>query len=166
MTPTVIALPATTTHLRRLKSGLIVPATTGIRTFVTQRDMFPGYFDEDFVGYETNVPSEATVPTLSNLYEVTKEGDFRDLLGSFNLELEPLFWRSQDQILTWVDNHPQYIRPYEWPAFFPFIIGKKRFVTSVSWYRSELRTILNHFDDNDVRVAAYSSSLVLPQVGV
>lgn len=163
MTTTAI-LPETTTHLRRLKSGLVIPATSGKRTFVTERNMFPGYFDEDFIEYGIDVPSKAMPEIDSELYEMTGDGDFRKLLGSFKLDLDLLFWKSQDQALTWIENHPNDLHPKGWATFFPFIVGKKKFVAYVYRLEGELRAFVYHFESGLVWCAEFQHRLVFPQL--
>lgn len=88
---TIAALPETTTHFRRLESGILIPATSGRRTFITERNMFPEFFDSRFYNYTTDVPNEECPESFCELYEATQNGSFRDLLGSFNTDLVPLF---------------------------------------------------------------------------
>lgn len=166
MTATMTALPETTSHLCRLESGLVIPATAGTRTFVTQRDMFPGYFDEDFVGFGTDVPTGATAPTPSDLYEIISDGDFRDILGSFNIDPEPFFWRSQDQIITWLETHSRYLYSEGWATCFPLIVGEKRLFVDVDRNNCGLETHVRHFDCGIVWHAEHRSIVVLPQLGV
>ncbi len=161
-------LPATTSHLRRLESGLVVPATAGTRTFVSTRDMFPGYFDEEFVSYGTNVPAEAMPETKVDLYEMTADGNFETLLGSFKEEdVHVLFWENQDQILTWVENHPTHLHPQGcWATFFPFLVSGKPFVARVDRYERKLKAYVYHFGRGIVWYVGLRRRLVLPQRAV
>lgn len=162
MNSTGFIFPETTTHLRRLESGLVVPATTGTRTFVTQRDMFLGGFDEDFTKYGTDIPAPATATVFSNLYEITKDGYFRNIISSFSINIEQLFWRSQDQILAWIENYPSYLHSSRSPTFFPFLAGKRRFVASVRLSHDMLVTYLNRFDSRDYLIYECYYRLVFP----
>ena len=161
---TMIQLPETTSHLRRLKSGLIVPATSGKRTFVTERAMFPGFFDSDFRNYGTDVTSDPLPETPSDLYEMTADGDFKTLLGSFGPDPEPLFWRSQDQILSWIEKHPDDLHPQGWATFFPFVVGKKRFVADVDRDSRSLEAYIRRFGIVHVWSAEFRSRLLLTQL--
>lgn len=163
MTATMTALPETTSHLRRLKSGLIIPATTGTRTFVTQHDMLSKYFDKDFVRYGTDVPAVAATSTSSDLYEMTKNGNLRDILGSVHTYTGPLFWRSQDQVLTWVENYQQHLHPKGVATFFPFIVGEKRLVASVHLRHGVLMAYVSRFEVDFVWRAGFCCRVVIPQ---
>jgi hypothetical protein len=157
-------LPATTSHLSRLESGLIVPATKGTRTFVNTRKMFTGYFDPGFESYGTNVPSDPTPQVGSDLYEMTSNGSFKTVLESFELDPNLLFWRSQDQTLTWVKNHPNHLPPDGWSTFLPFIVGDKKFVAIVCRDDRELEAYVSHFDVGSVWDAKVRERWVLPQL--
>ncbi len=173
MTATLpVSLPETTTHLHRLKSGIIIPATRGERTFVMERTMFPGYFDPDFVSYGTNVPSEPTPETFSDLYEMAESGNFRNVLGSLNTNLDLLFWKSQDQALTWVEKHPEDLHPEDlhpdddWATFFPFFVGKKKFVANVCRHNRTLNVYVYYFTFSHVWSTQRRCRFVLPQLVV
>lgn len=163
---TILTLPETTSHLRRLQRGLVLPATTGVRTFVTARDMFSDGFDSNFDEYGTNVPYQAMPKTSADLYEMTADGDFKSLLGSFNINPKRLFWRSQDQVLTLVENHPYHLHPQGWITLFPFIVREKSFVASVTQFRRKLGAYVRYFEDVGVWYAENRHRVVLPQLGV
>ncbi len=159
---TITAFPETTSHFRRLKSGLIIPATTGQRTFVTERAMFPGFFDVDFERYGTDVQGQATPEALSDVYEMTAHGNFQTLLNSFELDLDTLFL-TQDQALAWITAHPEYFGSDDPSVLLPFIVEENRFVASVLRREHELRAGAFLFVDDYVWFAGRRLRLVLPQ---
>lgn len=159
----ISALPETTTYLRRLESGLVIPATTGTRTFYTQSTMFPGFFDSKFSKLGTNVPTIATGPASSALYEITRAKGYRDLLGSFKTSLELLLWKSQDQILTWIESYPQHIHPSGYPTYFPFTVFGKFFVVVVDIHNNKLGVNLDHFHSDQFMDIGCLDRMVLPE---
>lgn len=110
MNATMSSLPETTSHLRKLRGGLLIPATTGKRTFVTEQAKFTGSFGTHFAYYGTNVPSAAMQNSPSVVYEVTHMGHFKTILESFKISFRDLFWKSQDQILAFISKYPEYFR--------------------------------------------------------
>ncbi len=158
----VSTLPSTTPYLRRLESGLLVPATTGKRTFVSERAKFTAGFDRDFESYSTNVPSDPAPAVVSDLYETSNySGNFRDQLGSLGLDLNLLFW-SQDQTLSWIETHPQHLHPEGWATFLPFMVGGNRLVANVLRYGSLLHVFCYRFNNDLVRYAVCRHRWVIP----
>ena len=158
-TTAVSPLPETTSHYRRLASGLIVPKTQGQRTFVAERLKFPGFFDSCWESYGTDKPSQAQPETLADVYEQTKNGEILDLLTSFHKDPTKLIW-TQDQALAFIESHPDWFKNPDPSVLFPL---EGSFVARVRRLGVKLRAIVRRFDFRGVWNAEYRFRLVLPQ---
>jgi hypothetical protein len=129
-----LELPESTTHLLRRSrpsDTLLVPATKGTRTFVTERAMFPDNF-VDFEELGTNVTSGPTPAIVPVVYDLTAQATLKTTVRSFEIEIERLLWPSQDSILAFVEKYPNWLNPTGWGTFFPFINGANAFAACVS----------------------------------
>lgn len=160
MTTTAVSpLPETTSHYKRIASGLIVPKTRGNRTFVSEQSMFPGYFDPDWVKYGTDVKSKPQPETPADVYEQTENGELMALLTSFHSDPTRLVW-TQDQVLTFITSHPDWFGNTDPSVLLPL---EGSFVAVVRRYDVGLLARVFRFDRRGVWSAGYRRRLVLPQ---
>ncbi len=105
-------------YLRSIATG-IIPATTGQRTFVQAKAMFPAHFDSNFENYGTDVPGKPAPKTKFEVFEMIQPGSFQDILDRFDICTRKLFL-SQDQALACIENNPGLFFQQGWATFLPF----------------------------------------------
>lgn len=116
-------------YFRKIAEGKL-PATEGKRTLAKMVELFEGFLDNNFVNWGTDVPGEAKSETPFEVFELVKNGTFAQVFGAFGAGLDRLCW-SQDQIITFVENHVDLLHPEGWPIFFLFKVGEEFFVAHV-----------------------------------
>ena len=156
MSTTALILPEATTHFRLLKKDLPIPATTGRETFVTERSMFPGYFDPAFESLSKG-PSQPLPARTGNLYEQIEDGDYEDLLGSFKIDLKQHLL-TEHQALAFIRAHPEYFGNPD-PSVRFLLEGE--FVAVVRRGGGRLMAVANPFDYDVVWRAEFRSRLLL-----
>ena len=104
--------------VRSIATGKLV-ATAGKRTLAKMSKLFKGFLDHDFVNWDTDVPGEAKPETSFEVFELVKDGKFAEIFATFGVSLDKLCW-SQDQIITFVENHADLLHPKGWATFFLF----------------------------------------------
>lgn len=150
-------------YLSRIATGNL-KATDGKRTIVRARKMFPGYFDDDYVNWGTDVPDQPTGETPFEVLELVKNGKFAQIFGAFGRPLDELCW-SQDQIISFVEDHADLLHPKGWATFFLFKVGDEFFVACVG--RSgggQLGARARRLSDDDVWGAGGRYRFVVPQL--
>jgi len=120
---TVTKLIENTPHLRLLKKDLTIPVLFGIQTFVSERAMFPGFFELGGASIRYGLQGEPTEETKSSVYEMIAGGNLMEILDYIDVNTEPFFWRSENQIITWVKRYRKYFNPDGYGAFFPLIVN-------------------------------------------
>ncbi|MCX6712535.1 MAG: hypothetical protein NT041_02530 [Candidatus Vogelbacteria bacterium] len=134
--------------------------------------LFRGFLDYNFVNWGTNVLGKATSEALFEVYELVKDGIFAQIFGAFGVTLDSLCWE-QDQIISFVESHPELLHPKEWATFFLFKVkfdeGKPEereefFVAYVHrGDAGQLRAHVRRLSDDRVWPADYRYRFVLPQ---
>lgn len=108
-------------YLRSIATG-ILGATTGQRTLAKMKKLFTGGLDSDFTNWGTDVEGTATTDTPFEVYELTKDGSFKEIFGGFGIkDLKGLCW-SQDQIIKFAEDHSDKLHPQGWATFFLFCV--------------------------------------------
>lgn len=107
-------------YLQKIADG-VLGATTGQRTLAKAKNLFPGGLDPDFVNWGTDVAGAATEEAPFEVFEMTKNGTFEQILDGFGVDRKKLCWE-QDQIITFVENHKDLLHPDGWETFFLFSV--------------------------------------------
>ena len=159
-------------HLRQIVTGLL-RATTGQRTLAKMKNLFTGGLDSDFTNWGTNVAGPATTEAPFEVYEMIKNGTFAQIFGGFGVDLKKLCW-SQDQIITFVEDHSDLLHPQEWATFFLFSVKfdegtenerEEFFVADVDRAGDgRLEAVVGHLSDDGVWDAVCRYRFVLPQL--
>ena len=84
------------------------------------KNLFHGGIDTDFINWGTDVAGTATTETPFEVYEMIKNGTFKQILDAFEVEDLKEFCWSQDQIVEFVEDHPDRLHPQGWATFFLF----------------------------------------------
>lgn len=160
-------LPVETSHLMLHARNLFVPATDGKRTFVSERNSFKHYFDSNIIKWGVVSPSSPSPSRNGSIYAVRRSGTFVALLASFGVISPTLFWKSQDQILQFIEHHIDSLQKERWANFFPYMEGDKRFVFRVDYkpkreqVPANFDVLLYHFEDEGERAAALDPFLIV-----
>jgi hypothetical protein len=125
--------------------------------------MFTGFFDKNFIKYRTNVPTEATIQSSSDLYVVDVDGDCCDLMKSIDAKTLPQVWKSQDQILTWLETHHNRLQPEGSATIFPFIVGRRLLIAIINLLCGELEARIITKEAPVIWLTENCDKLVLPQ---
>ena len=94
-------------------------STLGRRTLAKAKKLFTGFLDGDFANWGTDVSGEAKPETPFEVCEQIKDGKFAEIFVAFGVSLDKMCW-SQDQIITFTENHPDLLHPKGWATFFLF----------------------------------------------
>ncbi len=128
----------------------IVRPTGGTRIFLTERKMFPGFFDENFQNYGTvpKDPSPSTGLIAGMIYRQTRTGKFRNILAPFKKDPLRLMWPNQDAILEGIEskNTRGFFREGR-AFFFPFSEKGIDFVTVVGRKNTKLCAAIHYAQD-------------------
>lgn len=161
---------------------ITIPTTSGKRTFATSRELFPGFLDRDFERWGTNVPGESTEAIEAAVFEIHRDANYRKMLGSLGGNLGDLFWKVQDQPLTFIEERLDKLHPEGWATFFPFEVKGNHFIAyalddgyglgvTVSrfdnrfvWDADDLGAGVNRFDRGEAWYADRRRRVVVPQL--
>lgn len=125
-----------TPHLRLLEKNLIVPVLFGIQTFTSERKkMFPGFFELGDTSVKNGLPGDPTEETSSAVYEMIAGGNLIEILRCIDSKIEPFFWGSEAQIISWVKKHRQHLHPDGYGAFFPLITNGEYLTIHIGLHR-------------------------------
>lgn len=116
-------------YLHSVATGKLA-ITPGLRTLAKAKSLFTGFLDDNFVNWGTDVSGEAKLETPFEVFELVKDGTFEQI---FDANRDKLCW-SQDQIITFVENHAGLLHPKGWATFFLFKVDEDFFVVLVNRY--------------------------------
>lgn len=144
---------------------VILTATSGARTIAKARHVFTGYLDSNFTNWGLDVPAKSVATTPVAIYEMVKNAGFRDIFGDFGRDLDDLCF-TQDQIVSFVENHPARLRKDGYATFFLFKVGGEFFVAYVDLYSADRPDVgVFRFSDGLVWSAEGRPWVVVPQLG-
>lgn len=151
-----------TSHLRFLESVTLAP-TTGSTTLAEAEDVFTGYLDSDFRNWGTNKFGQDTVETTVDIHEMSKDGNYRTLFGSFGRDLHSLVM-TQGQIKEFARTHRHLLRQDGYATFFLFEVKGELFVALVIVSGGGLGVHVHRFGDGHVWIAVSLHRVVVPQL--
>jgi len=158
----------TNSYLRRLSPSEGVPlgATNGSRIIAEATDIFIGWIDPDFRNYRADESGATTKPALADVYEISRDGNLKYLLGFLSSDSKSLAL-TQDQIIDFVEKNPEYLHPKGGGTFFLFESHKKLFVAFVLRGDSgKLKASVYHFANVNVCFAEHRPRLVVLRTGL
>ncbi len=152
-------------YLKIISGGteISIRATDGEGTFVKEEKLFPGWFDSDFVNYNTNVKGQPTKETLIHVCEMIKTGTFAQIFGGFGENLDRLCL-SQDQIICFCRDQAKWLRSDGYGTFFLFKVNGEFFVARVFRRSAGLGVSVYRLSCDDVWCAEYRHRVVVPQL--
>jgi hypothetical protein len=107
-----LGLPDETTHLVRVRSGLIIPGRFGWRTFLNYKgNIFSKHnIGDNFTLYKTRVPAIPTSAIGASIYKTAGvPGTLTDQIKSFGSIHPDMMVLTQDQALAFVERFQCYI---------------------------------------------------------
>lgn len=159
------SIEVTTSHLKciSLGNGLSIDPTDGKETIAQAGEVFPYYIDPDFKNWGLDVTSVATKETKVEVFEMIKDGDFRQLFGSFGENPDRLCL-TQSQIKQFCKKHESWLRIDGYGTFFLFKIKEEYFVACVGRGSGGWRVGVCRFSDDGVWGAEGRRRIVVPQL--
>ena len=124
--PTAVA----TSILHPLVGALKIAATDGKDIIPNASDVFTGYIDGDFVRWDANQPSDATLEITTTVYEMRQDVTLKQMFDSLSTDTKKLCM-TQSQIIGFVKTHRQHLRTDGYATLFLFESNGKFFVASV-----------------------------------
>ncbi|MFA6432784.1 MAG: hypothetical protein WCV82_03165 [Candidatus Paceibacterota bacterium] len=157
--------PKSTNILRSISAGkdISLDASDGTEFLADQAKLFPGWLDQDFVNYRTNVSESPVSAVKVEVHEMVRSGDFSKIFGSFNVDLDKLRL-SQGQIIQFVKKHPEWLHPDGYATLFLFKVGDEFFVVLVGRSVGRLWARVLRFSYVGVWLADGRSRVVVPQL--
>lgn len=154
-----------TSHLTCISLGkdTVLDPTDGTETIANAKDVFPDYIDSDFKNWGLDVPAEATKRVKTHVFEMTQDGDFKAIFGSFGENLDRLCL-TQAQIKQFCKKHAKWLRTDGYGTFFLFKVGKDYFVADVDVYSDGLYVHVFRLSYDYVWDAGYRPRVVVPQL--
>lgn len=109
---------------------IVIAATSGQKTIAQATKVFTWGINSDFKNWGLDVPGEAKPATPVEVHEMTEDGNFKNIFGSFNRKLDDLCL-TQEQIVTLVRDHKKWLRKEGYATLFLFKVGDEFFVAIV-----------------------------------
>jgi len=153
-------------YLKLISGGteIIISATDGKGTIARNgSDLFPGWLDNDFRNYGTDVKGGPTKETPVQVYELIKDGTSAQIFGGFGENLDRLCL-SQDQIMGFVKDHGKWLRTDGYATLFLFKVNGEFFVARVDRRSGGLRVYVRRLSYGNVWDAEYGRRVVVPQL--
>lgn len=144
---------------------IALAATSGTRTIAGARHVFTGHLDVEFTKWGLDVPAKPTVAIPVAIHEIVKDGNFATIFGDFSRDLDDLCF-TQDQIVSFVENHPTRLRIDGYATFFLFRVGGEYFVALADRRSVDGPNVfVNRFSCDDFWFAENRHRVVVPQLG-
>ncbi|MEK7118452.1 MAG: hypothetical protein AAB869_02470 [Patescibacteria group bacterium] len=153
--------------LMRMFEGeeIVLTATSGTRTIAEARHVFTGFLDSNFTNWGLDVPAKPTSTTPVAVHEMLNDASFKDIFGDFSQNLDDLCF-TQDQIVSFVENHHAQLRGNGYATLFLFKVGGEYFVAFVSrGSGGRLSVGVCRFSYGNVWYAGLRHRVVVPQLG-
>ncbi|MFA4942416.1 MAG: hypothetical protein WC564_02145 [Patescibacteria group bacterium] len=150
----------------RLISGdavLWLKASDGKAIIYNASKTFKSSIDSDFVDWKLIGPSEATVETLINVYEVIEDGTFPQIFSSLSADLDKLVL-TQAQVIDFCEAHSNWLRQGGDITFFLIKEKRKYFVVIVYVSSGGLHVDVLDFKNDHVWPAKLRHRLVVPRM--
>ena len=156
---------AKTTFLCLLPGAEALPlsACRGTYTLAQAKDVFRGFIDPDLKNWGLDVPGISTPATRVQVYELVKDGTFREMFISLSSDLDKLCL-SQHQIRVFCQERPDWLRQDGYGTVFLFKEKGWFFVAYVRMRSDGLYVGVGRFENGDVWRAESRSRIVSPQL--
>lgn len=151
--------------LKTLVGSTTIPATMGNVTLAQAGDTFDGHIDSNFYNWGTDVAGADRPETLVDIYDMKKDGNYRNFLSSLGLTARsPLL--TQGQIKEFCRSSRHLLQPARAPNLFPFEANSESFFACVGMVNEKLFLRACRFYYVDVWGAGHSHRLVVPRLAI
>lgn len=153
--------------LKTLVGSTTIPATMGNVTLAQADDTFDGHIDSNFYNWGTDVAGADRPETLVDIYDMKKDGNYRNFLSSLDLTARsPLL--TQGQIKEFCRSSRHLLQTAGAPNLFPFEANSELFFACVGVGRVNESLFLRacRFYYVDAWGAGQSHRLVVPQQAI
>lgn len=141
---------------------IIIAPTAGSRTIARAKNVFRGWVDPNFKQWGTDMPGKAKPATPAEVHEMRRDAIFADMFGSLGRPISELVF-TQDQIIRFCEDHPEWLRTDGYATFFLFEENKELLVARVYAATAGLNADAHRFEDSDVRHGESCPRVVVPQ---
>lgn len=142
---------------------LVISPVDGTSLLSKASDVF-SWIDKDFTNWELNTQGPATSATPVQVFEMSKNGTFKDLFLSLSPNLESLCL-TQAQIKEFCKTQRSWLRTDGYGTFLLFKKGEDFFVADVGVYSDgALGVSVRRFGNSDVWDAGPRRRVVVPQL--
>jgi len=150
-------------YSKTISPPLSIPATDGKRVIANVKGIF-AYTDPDFKKWDADEKGKPTEEANVIVREMTENATFSKMFGELSSDLTALCL-TQDQIISFVENHRDWLRTDGWGTFFLFKSYGHFFVAGVG-FRSggRLEVYVRRFEDGSVWDAVDRHRVVVPQL--
>lgn len=152
-----------TSHAKLISENteIILDAIDGSR-FISEAESTFKRIDSDFENWGLNKKGKKTTKTSVGIYELVREGTFKQMFKSFNTNLDKLVL-TQSQIIEFCEKYPSWLRQNGYSTFFLIKKNKEYFVVSVYVLSDGLIVGVDRFGDDGVWDAEFQRRVVVPQ---
>lgn len=151
--------------LKNISEGknIVIAPTDGKKTIAQAKNVFD-YIDSDFSNWDTDVTGEKKEETPVSVHEMAEDANFSQMFNSISSDLKKLCL-TQDQIISFVENHKNWLHPEGYANFFLFEANNEFFVARVFLNSDgELDVGVIRFEDSRVWRAGSRYRVVVPQL--
>lgn len=152
-------------YLKLISSGqaLVIDACDGANVLADANDVFV-YIDPDLKNWKADQQGSTSGETFVEVYEMEKkDGTFSQMFGSLSPDLQKLCL-TQDQIISFVKKHRQWLRTDGYGTFFLFVSNEQYFVADVFFSDALLTVRVARFGRSFVWRAGAHRRVVVPQL--
>lgn len=140
---------------------LVLDACKGSDT-ITPNNKGPfDWVDGDFVDWNAHEPGQDTPETEVGVYEMTANGKYESIFGSFGPPLDDLCFTTS-QVKNFCKKFRQWLRTDGYGTFFLFKSHGKFFVANVSFNSGGLGVGVYHLSYGSVWLASFAHRIVVP----
>ncbi|MCF7820445.1 MAG: hypothetical protein K9M44_03180 [Candidatus Pacebacteria bacterium] len=151
--------------LLSIPETLVLEALDGKATIANAKSTFKSYLDSNFKNWKLDNKGKATEKTSVQVYEMAKDATFSQMFNSLSGDLDSLCL-TQNQIISFYEKHPSYLRQDGCTTFFLFKENEAYFVANVLVFSDGLYVRVNHFGLAHVWYAEHAHRLVVPQLNL
>lgn len=110
---------------------IVIRPTNGQNTIAKADSVFKAGIDSDFLKYKSKIGDKPTKKMKVQVFEQTHDTKLPQIFGDFGQKMDQLCM-TQDQIISFIENHDKWLSRNGWGTFFLFKIGAQHFVASVN----------------------------------
>ena len=147
-------------HLISGNERIVIAPTSGRRVIADAKNVFDGYIDPDFRNWKADEAGKPTPKTPVQVYEMAQDATFAQMFSDPDKTA-----LTQNQIIEFIEKHPEWLRKDGYATFFLFRSYGKLFVAGVRVLDvGGLDVYVYRLDYGYVWFAERQDRVVLPQL--